>query len=232
MRNGGRSGKRKNEAAFAGGPLDGVLFALSAVLAATALARPGEEQARRDAVRVEVEQIGRTAAPQGESERGAAASANCKNIGGRVNYYNSSNQLLAHFQSVQRWCWDYYSVTYASPPEVAGRVTQAGLARVEVQGRGGAERLLLRVPRLPQGWAQHDPSGQVRLQDLRRAHGATPAGQAHHLLQRQRVQRGQVTARGEQPLDAARGRGVRSRRPPGADAWRAEIIAWCTGLRR
>lgn len=99
------------------------------MLAATALARPGEEQARRDAVRLEVEQIGPTAAPQGESDRGAAASANCKNIGGRVNYYNRSNQLLAHFQSVQRWCWDYSSVTYAPPPEVAGRVTQAGLAR-------------------------------------------------------------------------------------------------------
>ncbi len=106
----------------------GVLFALSAVLATTALARPGEEQKSKDAVRVETEQIGPTAAPQGENARSAAA-GNCKTIGGRVSYFNSSDQLLAYFQSVQRWCWNYSAVTYASPPEVVGRVTQAGLAR-------------------------------------------------------------------------------------------------------
>ena len=107
----------------------GVLFALSAVLATTALARPGVDQARKDAVRVETEQIGPTTgpAPQGENAR-SAASANCKTLGGRVNYYNSSNQLLAYFQSVQQWCWDYYSVTYASTPTVSGVVTQAGAA--------------------------------------------------------------------------------------------------------
>lgn len=106
----------------------GVLFAFSVVMATTAMARTGDTGRKDSGVRVETEQIGPTAAPQSENTRGTAA-GNCKNMGGRVSYYNSSDQLLAYFQAVQRWCWNYSAVTYASPPEVVGRVTQAGLAR-------------------------------------------------------------------------------------------------------
>jgi len=107
----------------------GVLFALSVVMATSSLAKPGGSQAADNGVYAVAEQIGPTpsAAPQAqEGSRSAAAASQCKSIGARVSYYNGSGKLLAYFQSVQKWCFDFNKVTSVSKPQVADEVTALG----------------------------------------------------------------------------------------------------------
>ena len=82
-------------------------------------------------VSFEVEDLGgpaTTPSLQGERFRSAAAAA-CANVRGEANYRNVRGESLANFAVYREFCFNGAAITYLSPAQVGGGVTNLGASK-------------------------------------------------------------------------------------------------------